>query len=186
MNFAELSLPGAYVIDLEPIGDERGFFARMLCQEEFGKHGLDMKIVQANVSYSAERGTLRGLHYQIPPHGENKLIRCVRGAVFDVMVDLRPDSPTYLAWEGVELSAQNRRMAYVPEGFAHGFLTLTDDCEVLYPVTAAYAPSAERGLRYDDPSIDIEWPATVRVVSKKDQSWPLLSTTTSSMALIRP
>lgn len=172
MIFTELPLPGAYVIAPEPIGDARGFFARMLCTEEMAAHGLDMNIVQMNVSYSAERGTLRGLHYQAAPHAENKMVRCVRGALYDVLVDLRPESPTYRQWAGVELTADNRRMAYVPEGFAHGFLTLTDDCEVMYPVTAGYAPEAERGLRYDDPAFGIDWPAPVRVLSEKDRSWP--------------
>jgi len=179
MTFTELRLPGAYLIEPEPIGDERGFFARMLCTKEFAAHGLNGNVVQANLSYSAERGTLRGLHYQAAPHAEEKMVRCVRGSVYDVMVDLRPDSPTYREWEGVELTADNRRMAYVPKGVAHGFLTLVDDCEVFYPVTAAYAPSAEGGLRYDDPVIGIEWPGEVRVVSEKDRGWPLLSSSHS-------
>lgn len=179
MVFSETRLPGAYVIEPEPIGDERGFFARMMCEEEFAEHDLKMDVVQANISYSAHRGTLRGLHWQEPPHAEVKMVRCTQGAIYDVMVDLRKDSPTYLDWEGVELTAENRRMTYVPEGFAHGFLTLTDDCEVFYPVTAAYAPQAERGLRYDDPVLDIEWPGEVRIVSEKDQNWPHLEETTS-------
>jgi len=175
MIFTETVLPGAFLIDLDRIGDDRGFFARALCAEEFAEHGLKMDIVQANVSYSAERGTLRGLHYQEAPHAEVKMVRCLRGRIFDVMVDVRPDSSTYLQWVGVELSDVNRRMAYVPEGFAHGFLTLTEDCEVFYPVTAAYTPGAERGLRYDDPARGIEWPAKVRVVSEKDRAWSLLA-----------
>lgn len=179
MNFIDLSLSGAYVIEPEPIGDERGFFARMMCEDEFAEHGLKMDVVQANISYSAEQGTLRGLHYQEPPHAEVKMVRCTQGAIFDVMVDVREESPTYLEWEGVELTAENRRMTYVPEGFAHGFLTLTDDCEVFYPVTASYAPEAERGLRYDDPALDIDWPAKVQVISEKDQNWPLLQESTS-------
>lgn len=177
MIFTETALPGAFLIDLERVGDDRGFFARALCAEEFAEHGLKMDIVQANVSYSADPGTLRGLHYQEAPHAEVKMIRCIRGRIFDVMVDVRPDSSTYLQWVGVELSDENRRMAYVPEGFAHGFLTLTDDCEVFYPVTAAYTPEAERGLRYDDPALGIEWPSEVRVVSEKDRAWPLLDST---------
>jgi dTDP-4-dehydrorhamnose 3,5-epimerase len=177
MIFTETALPGAFLIDLERIGDDRGFFARALCAEEFAEHGLKMDIVQANVSYSADRGTLRGLHYQEAPHAEVKMIRCIRGRIFDVMVDVRPDASTYLQWVGVELSDESRRMAYVPEGFAHGFLTLTDDCEVFYPVTAAYTPEAERGLRYDDPALGIEWPSEVRVVSEKDRAWPLLDST---------
>lgn len=174
MNFTELHLPGAYLIEPQRIGDDRGFFARVLCRDEFAAHGLNMDIVQANLSYTVDRGTLRGLHYQEEPYAEGKMVRCTRGAIYDVMVDVRSDSPTYLDWEGVELTEENRRMVYVPRGFAHGFLTLTDDCEVFYPVTASYAPDYERGLRYDDPALDIEWPAEVSVVSKKDQTWPLL------------
>jgi dTDP-4-dehydrorhamnose 3,5-epimerase len=177
MIFTETDLPGAFLIDLEPIGDDRGFFARVLCEKEFAEHGLNMDIVQANTSYSAHRGTLRGLHFQASPHAEAKMVRCLRGRIYDVMVDIRPDSPTYRKWVGVELSDTNRRMAYVPEGVAHGFLTLTDDCEVLYPVTAAYAAEAERGLRYDDPALGIEWPAEVRVVSDKDRAWSFLDST---------
>jgi dTDP-4-dehydrorhamnose 3,5-epimerase len=180
MIFTETELSGAYLIDPEPIGDDRGFFARMLCAEEFAAHGLDMDIVQANISYSRDAGTLRGLHYQEAPHAEDKMVRCLRGRIFDVMVDLRPESPTYRQWVGVELTAANRRMAYVPKGMAHGFLTLTDDCEVMYPVTAAYAPDAEHGLRYDDPALGIDWPGPVRVVSDKDRAWPLLEVPSAS------
>lgn len=182
MTFTETHLPGAYVIEPEPVGDERGFFARMMCEKEFAEHDLDMDIVQANISYSARRGTLRGLHYQEPPHAENKMVRCTQGAIYDVMVDMRESSPTFLEWEGVELTAENRRMTYVPEGCAHGFLTLTEGCEAFYTVTAAYAPGAERGLRYDDPALDIEWPGDIRVVSEKDQSWPLIQRPTTVAA----
>lgn len=178
MRFNETRLPGAYLIDPEPHGDDRGFFARVLCVDELAAHGLSMDIVQVNMSYSAQAGTLRGLHYQAEPYAEAKMVRCTRGSVFDVMVDLRPDSPTHLQWVGVELSAENRRLMYVPKGFAHGFLTLTDSAEVMYPVTARYTPEAERGLRYDDPTLRIEWPAPVRTVSEKDQSWPLLYAST--------
>jgi len=178
MQFTEIRLPGAYRIDPEPHGDDRGFFARVLCVDELAAHGLSMDIVQVNMSYSAQAGTLRGLHYQAEPYAEAKMVRCTRGSVFDVMVDLRPDSPTHLQWVGVELSAENRRLMYVPKGFAHGFLTLTDSAEVMYPVTARYTPEAEHGLRYDDPTLRIEWPAPVRTVSEKDQSWPLLYAST--------
>lgn len=180
MTFTKLSLSGAYIIEPKRIGDDRGFFARVLCRNELAVHGLDMDIVQVNMSYSADRGTLRGLHYQEAPHAEDKMVRCVRGAVYDVMVDLRPDSPTYRQWVGVELTADNRRLAYVPKGCAHGVLTLTDDCEVIYPVTAGYVPTAERGLRYDDPALGIEWPEDVRVVSEKDRNWTLLDPARSS------
>jgi dTDP-4-dehydrorhamnose 3,5-epimerase len=172
MQFTETKFDGAYVIELEKHGDERGFFARVFCQKEFATHGLATNMVQMNASYSADRGTLRGMHYQTAPHQEAKLMRCVRGAIYDVIVDVRPDSPTFTDWMGVELTAQNRRMLYVPEGFAHGFLTLEDDCEVLYPVSAFYAPDHERGLRYDDPAIGIDWPDEVRIVSEKDRQWP--------------
>ena len=175
MKFTRVPISGAYLIDPEPHGDERGFFARMLCVDELAAHGLNMQIMQVNISYSAKAGTLRGLHYQMPPHSEAKIVRCTRGAIFDVMVDLRSASDTYRQWFGAELSADNRRLAYIPEGCAHGFLTLTDDTEVMYPVTARYAPESENGIRYDDPALAIEWPTPVRVVSEKDQSWPFLA-----------
>jgi dTDP-4-dehydrorhamnose 3,5-epimerase len=160
------------VIDLQKHGDDRGFFARVFCQDEFADHGLPRDMVQMNLSYSAMKGTVRGLHYQVAPHEEAKYIRCTRGAVYDVTVDVRPSSPTFKQWMGVELTQENYRMVYVPEGCAHGYLTLVDDSEVNYQVSAFYAPEAERGLRYDDPAIAIEWPTDVRVVSEKDRSWP--------------
>jgi len=172
MRFTKGSIAGAYIIDLQVHGDTRGFFARTFCSDAFAEHGLATSMVQMNMSYSAQKGTLRGLHYQVAPHDEAKLIRCTRGAVYDVVADVRPDSPTFLQWMGVHLSASNRRMVYVPEGCAHGFLTLSDNAEVFYPVSAAYAPDAERGLRYNDPAFDITWPAPVRLVSEKDQAWP--------------
>ncbi len=176
MNFHETKLKGAFVIELERKEDERGFFARAWCQKEFEAHGLNRNLVQANVSYNRKRGTLRGLHYQVAPHEEAKLVRCFRGAIYDVIVDLRPDSPTYLRWIGVELTAENRCMLYVPEGFAHGFQTLEDDTEVFYQVSQFYTPGAERGVRWDDPTFAIEWPAAKRrVISVKDQNWPLFS-----------
>jgi dTDP-4-dehydrorhamnose 3,5-epimerase len=170
--FEPAGLTGAYIIDLEPRGDERGFIARQFCAAEFAAHGLRTGVEQANVSRSAMAGTMRGLHYQNAPHAESKLVRCVRGALFDVLVDLRPDSPTFRKWVGFELSAENMRQIYVPPGCAHGFLTLTDDVEALYLNSAAYAPQAEGGLRYDDPGIGIEWPGEIRVISDKDRSWP--------------
>lgn len=172
MTFTKGDIAGSYVIDLQKHGDDRGFFARVFCQDEFADHGLPRDMVQMNLSYSAMKGTVRGLHYQVAPHEEAKYIRCTRGAVYDVTVDVRPSSPTFKQWMGVELTQENYRMVYVPEGCAHGYLTLVDDSEVNYQVSAFYAPEAERGLRYDDPAIAIEWPTDVRVVSEKDRSWP--------------
>lgn len=172
MRFQEATLDGAFIIDLERREDDRGFFARTFCMEEFGKHGLQSTMVQANVSYNKRRGTLRGMHYQAAPHEEAKLVRCTRGAIYDVIVDVRDGSATRMKWLGVELSTENGKMLYVPEGFAHGFITLTDDTEVNYQVSASYAPGFERGLRYDDPMIQIEWPVDVEVISDKDSTWP--------------
>ncbi len=173
--FTEAKMPGPFVIEPEKIGDERGFFARMWCQEELEARGLASCFVQSNLGFSQEAGTLRGLHYQVAPHQEAKLVCCIRGAVYDVIVDLRPGSSTYRQWVGTELTAQSHRMIYVPEGFAHGYQTLADHSEVLYFVTASYAPEAERGLRYDDPAVGIEWPLPARHVSDKDRSWPDIS-----------
>lgn len=152
--------------------DERGFFARSFCQKEFKEHGLVTDMVQTNVSLAVHRGTIRGLHYQESPFAEAKLLRCTRGALFDVMVDLRPSSPTYLKWEGFELTEHNYSMVYVPEGFAHGFLSLVDNTEATYQVSQFYTPTHEGGMRYDDPTIDITWPIDPVVVSEKDQKWP--------------
>lgn len=175
MIFTETALAGAYFIDLQKHTDERGFFARSWCQQEFAAQGLAPCMVQGNVSYNLHTGTLRGLHYQTPPHSEVKVVRCTRGALYDVIVDLRPASATYKQWIGVELTADNYRMIYVPEGFAHGFLTLTDGTEATYLVSAFYTPGAERGLRYDDPAFTISWPLAVRVISEKDRLWPSFS-----------
>ena len=173
MIFHETELPGAYVIDIEPREDERGFFARAWCANEFAEHGLSTELVQCNLSYNHRRGTVRGMHFQLAPHAEVKLVRCTRGSIYDVIVDLRPDSPSYTRWIGVELTAENRRMIYVPKGFAHGYQTLEDGTETFYQVSSFYAPGAEGGLRWDDPAIGIEWPhADERVVSEKDSSWP--------------
>lgn len=174
MKFIETSLAGAYVIELEPRGDDRGFFARTMCREEFDRMGLDGNFMQQNTSFSALRGTLRGLHFQKLPHGEDKLVRCIRGAIVDIIVDIRKDSPTYMQHQAFELSCRNRRQLYVPKGFAHSFMTLQDNVEVSYLVTSAYAPDSEDGLRYDDEALGIEWPLPVMVISKKDASWPLL------------
>jgi dTDP-4-dehydrorhamnose 3,5-epimerase len=173
MRFSETELAGAFVIDLERREDERGFFARAWCEEEFAAQGLDTRVSQCNVSFNERRGTLRGLHYQVPPHAEVKIIRCTSGAVYDVIVDLRPESSSYTRWIGVELTAENRRMLYIPEGFAHGYVTLEDETETYYQVSAPYAPQAERGARWDDPAFGIEWPeADELVISEKDRNWP--------------
>ncbi len=179
MIFTETELRGAYIIELEKREDERGFFARAWCQDEFEAQGLVARIVQANLSFTKKQGTLRGMHYQIAPHAETKLVRCTRGAIYDVIIDLRPDSPSYLQWVGVELTADNYRMLFVPEGFAHGFQTLTDNTDVTYPVSAFYTPGAEQGLRYNDPAFGIRWPLEVQVISEKDQNWPDFPTSQS-------
>ena len=172
MIFRETNLKGAYVIEVQKIADARGFFGRAWCKREFGEHGLTAAMMQANIAFSYIRGTLRGLHYQGQPFAEAKLVRCTRGAAYDVIVDLRPDSPTYRQWMGTELSQENYRMIYAPEGFAHGYLTLADNTEMSYSVSQFYAPEAERGIRYDDPAFGITWPADIQVVSDKDKGWP--------------
>ena len=173
MIFSETSLPGAVIIDIEKIEDHRGFFARAFSQGEFETFGLGCHFVQANLSYNRRRGTIRGLHYQEPPYAEDKLMSCIRGAFLDVIIDLRPDSPTYKRWISVELSTDNRRMLYVPKGCANGYQALEDDTEALYMVSHPYVPEAERGVRWDDPTFGIEWPESEHVeVSEKDGSWP--------------
>jgi len=173
MIFRETRLKGAFVIEPEKHRDERGFFARAWCQKEFKVHGLNPNIVQANIAFSLQKGILRGMHYQIGPYQEAKLVRCIRGAVFDVIIDLRANSITYCEWIGVELNSENQTMLYVPEGFAHGYQTLENNSEVFYLVSQFYAPDAERGVRWDDPLFGIEWPKTSNlVVSEKDKNWP--------------
>lgn len=174
MRFIETPLRGAWVVELEQISDERGWFARSFDADEFEAHGLDPTVVQCNLSFNARAGTLRGLHYQAEPDGESKLVRCVRGAIVDVAVDLRPDSPTYCGWHGVQLSEENRLAYYIPAGLAHGFQTLTDDCEVLYQMGHRYVPEAARGVRFDDPAFAIQWPPApgTRIVSDRDRSYP--------------
>ena len=172
MVFTECELDGAYIVDIERRVDDRGFFARSFCAREFADHGLKTAFVNVNLSVSHRRGTLRGMHYQVPPYSETKLIRCVRGAIHDVIIDLRPNSRTFTKWIGVDLTDANHRMLYVPDGFAHGFLTLTDDVEVTYQVTEFYQPGAERGVRHNDPAFGIQWPAEVAVISDKDRTWP--------------
>jgi dTDP-4-dehydrorhamnose 3,5-epimerase len=170
--FRETPLAGAFLVESEPREDERGFFARVFCQREFAKQGLATQFVQVNDSLARAAGTLRGMHYQLPPHAETKLVRCLRGALFDVIVDLRPGSPTLRRHFGVRLDAESRTMLYVPRGFAHGFITLEPDTEALYFVDAFYAPEAERGLRWDDPALGIVWPLVPRVISEKDRTHP--------------
>lgn len=172
MIFRETPLQGAYVVDLEKREDARGFFARAWCGKEFEKHELIPRVVQANTSFNKKKNTLRGMHYQIAPHAETKAIRCLKGAIYDVIIDLRPDSPSYKQWFGVELTAENRTMLYVPEHFAHGFITLEDNTEVFYLVSEYYAPDCERGLRYNDPAFGVAWPAHIEVISEKDRTWP--------------
>ena len=174
MIFRETKLRGAFIVELDRKEDHRGFFARAFCAKEFEHHGIASQMMQANMSYNHRKGTLRGLHYQVSPASEPKFIRCIRGAIWDVIIDMRPGSPTYLQHIGVELSADNRRALYVPDMFAHGNQTLTDDVELFYLVGEFYTPGCERGVRYDDPAIGIEWPEPVTVISDKDKSWPLL------------
>jgi dTDP-4-dehydrorhamnose 3,5-epimerase len=175
MNFKETRLRGVFEIAITPHEDERGFFARSYCWREFEEHGLDPRVVQCNVSHNRERGTLRGMHYQEAPSPEAKLIRCVRGAVYDVAVDIRPHSATFREWIAVELKAERGKastMLYLPEGVAHGFLTLEDDTEVFYQMSEFYAPDVARGFRWNDPAFSVDWPAPVRVISERDRTYP--------------
>lgn len=175
MKFTETPLKGCFLIEPEPRNDERGFFARLFCKDEFRAAGLQTEFVQINNGFSRLKGTLRGFHYQLPPAAETKLVRCVAGSVFDCVVDLRPQSLTFGKWFGVELTAQNRSMLYVPKGFAHGYLSLQDDSEVIYLVDEFYNPNCEGGLQWDDPKVGIEWPLTPRILSPKDQEQPAFS-----------
>jgi dTDP-4-dehydrorhamnose 3,5-epimerase len=172
MIFLTTRLDGAWLIDIERKEDERGFFARTWCRKELAAQDLDAEIVQESVSYNRNRGTVRGLHFQRPPHEETKIVRCSRGAIFDMIVDLRPSSPTYLRWQGFELTAENRRALYIPKGFAHGFQSLTEDAEIAYQISAFYAPEAAGGYRYDDAAFGIAWPLPVTVISSRDLEWP--------------
>lgn len=172
MIFTELKLKGAFLIEIKKIEDDRGFFGRTWCNNEFEEHGLNAQIKQINTSLSLRKGTIRGMHYQVDPYQETKFIRCTRGRVFDVIVDLRPESPTFLQWVGNELTQDNYRMIYVPENFAHGLLSLEDNSEVYYPVTEFYTPGAERGIRWNDKALSIDWPIPVDVVSEKDAGHP--------------
>lgn len=173
MIFTETKLKGAYIIDVKRLEDERGFFGRSFCQREFEAFGLNTNAVQANVSFNKKRATLRGMHTQLPPYRESKLVRCTRGAIWDAIVDLRPESETFKQWIGVELTADSYRMLFVPEGFGHGFITLEDNTDVTYQVTGFYTPGAERGFRWDDPAFGIQWPIQPEIISDKDQAAPL-------------
>ena len=175
MQFDPLPIAGAWLITLSPLTDERGAFARTFCAKAFTDRGLNPAVAQCNTSINRRQATLRGLHFQSAPHAEAKLIRCVRGAIWDVIVDLRPESPTFRQWTAAELSATNRQQLYVPEGMAHGFQTLCDDVEVLYQMSAAYVPEAASGLRWDDPVLAIPWPLADPILSERDRVWPLLT-----------
>ena len=175
MLFTETKLIGAFIIDLERREDDRGFFARAFCQNEFSDHGLKPLIAQANIGFNRRRGCVRGMHFQYPPAAETKVVRCTRGGVFDVIVDLRPESPTYLEHISVELTADNHRAIYIPERFAHGYQALEDETETSYQVGEFYTPGAEGGLRYDDPDLGLTWPLSVTEISEKDERWPLLA-----------
>jgi len=173
MRFTETKLKGAFIIDIEQLQDHRGFFARTFCPKEFESHGLKPTITQCSLCLNYKKGTLRGMHYQVAPATEAKLIRCTHGAIYDVIIDMRPESPTYKLHIGVELTGENRRALYVPELFAHGYQTLTDEAEVVYQMNAFYAPEYQIGLRYNDPGLGIEWPLPVSEISQKDTLWPL-------------
>ncbi len=175
MIIEETALRGTYLISLEPIADERGFFARSWCREEFRARGLNPDLVQCNISFNRRKGTLRGMHYQAEPNAEVKLVRCTRGACHDVIIDLRRNSPTFRHWLAVELTSENRRMLYIPEGFAHGFQTLAEATEVLYQMSTFFVPDAARGVRWDDPAFGIQWPEADRIMSAKDRNYPNFS-----------
>ena len=172
MIFTETRLKGAFIIQPEKLEDERGFFARTWCKREFETHGLNSNLVQCNISFNKKRGTLRGMHYQVAPHEEAKLVRCTMGGIYDVIIDLRPNSKTFKQWISVELTAENRKMIYIPEGFAHSLLTLDHNTEVFYQMSEPYAPECARGVRWNDPAFDIVWPAGVAVISEKDKHYP--------------
>lgn len=177
MTFTETTLKDSYVVTLTPVSDSRGWFARTYCKNEFAAIGHNKEWVQLNHSFSSKKGTIRGMHYQLPPYSEIKMVRCIAGAVYDVIIDLRKDSPTFLKWFGVELSAENKRMLYIPEGFAHGFQTLTDDVELIYHHTAFYAPSAEAGIMFNDQLVNINWPLPVTEMSDRDKNYSGLNST---------
>ena len=172
MKFREAAIPGVHLVEIEPASDDRGFFARLQCPEEFARAGLDFVPAQTSLSRNTAAGTLRGMHYQAPPMAETKLVRVVRGRALDVVIDLRPDSPTYRRWEGFELSADGGRAVFIPEGIAHGFLTLEPDTDVLYQIAPAYTPGHDRGVRWNDPAFGIAWPTAPSVISARDAGYP--------------
>lgn len=172
MIFTETGLKGAYIIDINKLADDRGYFARTFCKNEFEKIGLEPNIAQTNMSFNPKKGTLRGMHYQVSPYEETKLVKCTSGAIYDIIIDLRKDSPTYFKWIGVELSEDNNRMLYVPKDFAHGFITLADNTVIQYMVSQFYAPGAEKGIKWDDPQFNIQWPIAITVISEKDNAHP--------------
>jgi len=172
VKFDQTKLPGVFHLHIVPAADERGFFARTWCQEEFERHKLNTRVVQCSVSFNRQKGTLRGIHYQAPPFEECKIVRCTQGSIYDVIVDLRPASPTFRQWIGITLSAANREMVYIPEGFGHGFITLEDDTEVFYQMSEFYKPEAARGVRWDDPAFQVAWPAKPVVISERDRTYP--------------
>ncbi len=177
MIFTETILKGAFIVDLKRVEDERGFFGRSWCQQEFEEYGLNPRLAQCNISFNTQRGTLRGMHYQATPYEEAKLVRCTMGVIYDVIVDLRPASPTFKNWLAMELTAENRRALYIPEGFAHGFQTLTDNTEVFYQMSEFYHPEAARGARWNDPLFNISWPLKTMIISEKDDGYPNWSNT---------
>jgi dTDP-4-dehydrorhamnose 3,5-epimerase len=172
MKFNSVPLGGAHLVELEPVADERGFFARSWCAEEFRSYGLNPGLAQCSLSFNKRKGTLRGMHYQAEPHAEVKLVRCTSGVIYDVILDLRPASPTYCKWFAIELTAANRKMLYIPEGIAHGFQTLADDTEVFYQISVSYHPESARGVRWNDPLFAIEWPVRDLILSERDRSFP--------------
>ena len=172
MKFIETDLKGAFIVVPELLKDERGFFARTWCKKEFEQQEMLPHLVQCNISFNRRKGTLRGMHFQAAPHEESKLVRCTMGAIYDVIIDLRPNSPTFKGWVSVELTAENRKMLFIPEGFSHGFITLTDNTEVFYQMSEFYAAECARGVRWNDPAFDIDWPAEVKVISEKDMQYP--------------
>jgi dTDP-4-dehydrorhamnose 3,5-epimerase len=174
LKFTETKLKGTYIIEPELLTDERGFFARSWCQKEFTERGLNPNLVQCNISFNLKKGTLRGMHYQTKPYEEAKLVRCTTGAIHDVIIDLRPESSTFKQWVAVELTAENRKMLYIPEGIAHGFQTLVDNTEVFYQMSEFYHPDLARGIRWNDPELSLEWPLKEFIISEKDTSYPLL------------
>jgi dTDP-4-dehydrorhamnose 3,5-epimerase len=172
LKFTETRIGGVFLVDLEPVADDRGFFARTYCEEEFRRNGLEPRIAQSSMAFNARRGTLRGMHFQREPHSEVKLVRCTSGGVYDVVIDLRADSPTFRQWFGTELTARNRRMIYIPHGIAHGYQSLEDETEISYQMSAPYRPEAAAGVRWDDPAFAVRWPLEVTAITERDRSYP--------------